>query len=81
MNISLIPVPGLENDNVDPIPTPEIVPNPTVSTGLKYNSLFNTKSSRFTEFLILKVKLRGSCDIKLLAVWEVPTVESYSLKL
>ena len=43
MNISLIPVPGLENTIVDPIPTPEIVPNPIDSDGLKYNSLLNLK--------------------------------------
>ena len=43
MNISLIPVPGLENTIVDPIPTPEIVPNPRDSDGLKYNSLFKFK--------------------------------------
>ena len=41
MNISLIPVPGLEKERVEPIPTPEIVPNPIDSEGLKYNSLFN----------------------------------------
>ena len=35
MNISLIPVPGFENDKVDPIPTPDIVPNPIDSEGLK----------------------------------------------
>jgi len=32
----VIPAPGFENDIVVPIPTPEIVPNPTDSAGLKY---------------------------------------------
>jgi len=35
MNLSLTPVPGLEKDNVEPIPTPAVVPRPTVSLGLK----------------------------------------------
>jgi hypothetical protein len=39
MNFCVIPTPGFENDNVVPIPTPAIVPNPTVSIGLKYNFL------------------------------------------
>ena len=50
MNISLIPVPGFEKTKVDPIPTPEIVPNPMDSVGLKYNSLFNLKLE-FSTFL------------------------------
>ena len=40
-NISLIPVPGLEKNNVDPIPTPETFPKDTDSLGLKYNSLLS----------------------------------------
>ena len=35
INFSVIPAPGFENDNVDPIPTPAVVPKPTVSLGLK----------------------------------------------
>ena len=41
MNISLIPVPGLEKNKVDPIPTPDTFPNATDSLGLKYNSLLS----------------------------------------
>ena len=32
---SVNPVPGLENERVEPIPTPAVVPNPTDSDGLK----------------------------------------------
>ena len=39
INISLFPVPGLENTTVEPIPTPNEVPNATESAGLKYNSV------------------------------------------
>ena len=35
MNISVIPVPGLEKNKVDPIPTPETLPNAADSSGLK----------------------------------------------
>ena len=38
IKISLIPVPGLEKNRVDPIPTPETFPKATDSLGLKYNS-------------------------------------------
>ena len=36
MNFWVIPAPGLEKEIVVPIPTPAVVPSPTVSTGLKY---------------------------------------------
>ena len=35
MNISVSPVPGFEKERVEPIPTPAVVPKPTVSVGLK----------------------------------------------
>ena len=35
IKISVIPVPGLENATVEPIPTPAVVPNPTDSLGSK----------------------------------------------
>ena len=60
MNISLIPVPGLENERVEPIPTPERVPNPTDSTGLKYNSSLSVNAFSTLELLV-KLKPRGFC--------------------
>ena len=79
MNISLIPVPGFEKDNVDPIPTPDIVPNPTDSAGLKYNSLLSFKSP-FSNFEVaLKINFLGFCSTLLDAVWAVPVVEFHSL--
>ena len=61
MNISLIPVPGFEKDNVDPIPTPDIVPNPIDSDGLKYNSLLSFDDCLIFELLcwIDKPESRG----------------------
>ena len=54
-----MPVPGFEKDNVDPIPTPDIVPNPIDSTGLKYNSVLSFKSP-FSNFdLALKINFLG----------------------
>ena len=79
IKISLIPVPGLENFTVDPIPTPEIVPNPTLSTGLKYNSLLSIKSDTPNFLLKLKTKFLGFWETRLFLVWAVPTVELYSL--
>ena len=79
-NISLIPVPGLEKTKVDPIPTPERVPSPTDSVGLKYNSLSILMS--VPPLLVTgskKVKVLGFWETRLLWVWAAPIVELKSL--
>ena len=42
-NIDVPPDPGFVKYSVNPIPTPLVVPNPTDSMGLKYNSLLSKK--------------------------------------
>ena len=79
MNISLIPVPGFEKTKVDPIPTPEIVPNPMDSVGLKYNSLFNLKLEFSTFLSGLNDKVLGFWEMREFAVWALPVVESCCL--
>ena len=59
MNISLIPVPGLENTTVEPIPTPKEVPNATESAGLKYNSLLYVRPLLILLILLKKLKSLG----------------------
>ena len=59
INISLIPVPGLENTTVEPIPTPDKVPSPTESAGLKYNSLLYVRLLPILLVLFVKVKFLG----------------------
>ena len=78
-NIWVIPVPGFENTIVVPIPTPDWVPIATVSTGLKYNSLFSWKLNDVLN-PTTALNLLGSSYKTVVALWAAPVVPSTSLK-
>ena len=80
INISLIPVPGLENTTVEPIPTPNEVPNAIESAGLKYNSLLYVRFLPILLVLFLKIKFLGLVSKLEVAVWADPIVELWFLK-
>ena len=73
-----VPVPGFVKNIVIPIPTPEIVPRPIDSTGLKYISLFF-----LYRYLVLNPayieNIRESWYKTVVTVCAVPTVPSISL--